>query len=56
MPPTHHIDWLKLINEQVRGSVLGSGPYIDSSDRRLKQDIHPLQSDTLARVMQLHGV
>eukprot|EP01039_Chlorochromonas_danica_P010844 gene10844-12054_t len=26
----------------VRGSVVGSGPYVDSSDRRLKTDIKPL--------------
>jgi hypothetical protein len=41
----------------VRGTVIGSGPYIDSSDRRLKTNIQPLDaSDTLTKFMKLRSV
>lgn len=41
----------------VSGSVLGSGPYVDVSDKRLKKDIERLDSpDMLEKIRQLVGV
>jgi len=41
----------------VSGSVLGSGPYIDVSDARLKKNIKPISgSDVLGKVVKLAGV
>ena len=39
----------------VRGSVIGSGPYIDSSDKRFKTNITTIES-ALDKVMRLEGV
>lgn len=39
----------------VRGAVVGSGPYVDSSDRRLKTNIQPLKG-ALDAVMGLQAV
>lgn len=39
----------------VQGSVIGSGPYVDSSDERLKRDIRPLDR-ALDKVMMLQAV
>ena len=39
----------------VRGSVIGSGPYIDSSDKRFKTNITTINS-AIDKVMQLEGV
>ena len=39
----------------VQGSVMGSGAYVDSSDRRFKKDITPL-SNALGRVLSMQGV
>lgn len=41
----------------VSGSVLGSGPYIDVSDKRIKKDVERIDSpDMLEKVRQLVGV
>ena len=41
----------------VHGSVMGSGPYMDSSDRRFKYDIEPLDgAHSLDVVNKLSGV
>ncbi len=41
----------------VSGSVLGSGPYVDVSDRRLKKNINTISSRVaLAKLLQLEGV
>lgn len=41
----------------VSGSVLGSGPYVDVSDRRLKKNISTISSrNALAKLIQLDGV
>jgi hypothetical protein len=47
----------------VRGSVIGRGPYVDSSDRRLKTNIAPLTTTTTSttttmmdKVMHLRAV
>ena len=41
----------------VHGSVVGSGPYMDSSDKRFKSDVHNVSgADALARVKQLQAV
>ena len=39
----------------VHGTVMGSGPYVDSSDVRFKKDIRPLTS-VLSSMLQLRGV
>ena len=39
----------------VHGSVVGSGPYVDSSDARLKQDVVNI-TDALDAVCSLRGV
>ncbi|MDP5157743.1 MAG: tail fiber domain-containing protein, partial [Flaviramulus sp.] len=44
-------------NGNFRGSFNGtSGAYVQTSDRRLKKDITPLESGTLNKVMQLNPV
>ena len=41
----------------VSGSVLGSGPYVDVSDKRLKKNVERMNSpDMLERIRQLDGV
>jgi hypothetical protein len=40
---------------QVRGTVMGSGPYLDSSDKRLKKDIKPIKG-SLESVSKLQAV
>lgn len=41
----------------VSGSVLGSGPYVDVSDRRFKRNIEKIGSaDALNKIIQLEGV
>lgn len=39
----------------VHGNVIGSGPYVDSSDRRFKKNVIPL-SGSLDTVMKLNAV
>ena len=39
----------------VQGTVVGSGPYIDSSDSRFKKNVEPLES-ALDKVARLEGV
>ena len=39
----------------VQGAVVGSGPYIDSSDKRFKKNVQPLES-ALEKVERLEGV
>ena len=39
----------------VHGSVVGSGPYVDSSDERVKENVHNV-SKALDMVMQLRPV
>ncbi len=39
----------------VHGTVVGSGPYVDSSDARLKKDVHCI-TGALNTVQQLRGV
>ena len=41
----------------VSGSVLGSGPYVDVSDRRFKRNVEKIEStDALDKILQLEGV
>lgn len=41
----------------VSGSVLGSGPYVDVSDKRLKKNVERMNSpDVLEKIRLLHGV
>ncbi|KAL7548192.1 hypothetical protein ACHAWF_011492 [Thalassiosira exigua] len=41
----------------VSGSVLGSGPYVDVSDKRFKSDIKQIDSsEALEKIIQLEGV
>ena len=41
----------------VSGSVLGSGPYIDVSDKRFKRNVENIEStDALRNILQLKGV
>jgi hypothetical protein len=42
-------------NLNVQGSVVGSRPYMDSSDARLKKDVEPIKN-ALQKLMQLDGV
>ncbi len=39
----------------VHGTVVGSGPYVDSSDARLKRDVRSI-TGALDTVQQLRGV
>jgi len=39
----------------VQGSVMGSGSYVDSSDRRFKREITPIAS-ALDKVLKIQGV
>lgn len=39
----------------VEGSVIGSGPYVDSSDSRLKRNVKPI-TNALDKVCRLNGV
>ncbi|CAM9326556.1 unnamed protein product, partial [Chrysoparadoxa australica] len=42
---------------QVGGSVMGSGPYLDSSDARFKRDVTPIGlKDALSSLMELEAV
>lgn len=41
----------------VSGSVLGSGPYVDVSDRRFKRNVETIESsDALDKILQLEGI
>ncbi len=54
--PTYlHADVMVLGDVSVRGSVVGSGPYVDSSDIRFKKNIIPL-SNALDIVSKMNTV
>ncbi len=44
-------------NVMVYGSVMGTGPYVDASDKRLKENVSPIPaSDALKKVLAMQGV
>lgn len=54
-PAIFHNDVFISGSVSVEGSVIGSGPYVDSSDARFKRDISPIDN-ALDKVCALNGV
>ena len=54
-PAIFHNDVFVSGSVSVEGSVIGSGPYVDSSDSRFKRSVHPIEN-ALDKVCALNGV